>query len=230
MSRRGFVSACTLLVGGKAAPAAQMSPAMPLTQAPAEEKERGISDEVLEMPLVLLRCTVLFLMLQHSHYARPAPRILTGVHGVPQELREKLEYDITNNQFMVTGTLTRSLYAEVLPCRMSASVLFCRFPLSLLSLLQVLAFSDATLVSVLGFLLFIPRVKRLFIANVKGTFSSMSESYQSDLVCVDVLLVRTQECMFTDEIDTYTLDKWIKGTALLFKNDYSKVLTLYPNP
>jgi len=94
----------------------------------------------------------------------------------------------------------------------------------------VLAFSDATLVSVLGFLLFIPRVKRLFIANVKGTFISMSESYQSDLVCVDVLLVRTQECMFTDEIDTYTLDKWIKGTALLFKNDYSKVLTLYPNP
>ncbi len=42
-----------------------------------------------------------------------------------------------------------------------------------------------------------------------------------DLICVDV--VPTQNCMFTDEIDTYTLDKWIKGTALLFKNDYSKV-------
>jgi hypothetical protein len=46
------------------------------------------------------------------------------------------------------------------------------------------------------------------------------------------ILVRTQECTFTDEIDTYTLDKWIQGTALLFKNDYSKVsrqLTL-PRP
>jgi hypothetical protein len=59
----------------------------------------------------------------------------------------------------------------------------------------------------------------------------MSESYQfRPLICVHVLLVRTQECMFTDEIDTYTLDKWIKGTALLFKNDYSKVLTLNPKP
>ena len=61
-----------------------------------------------------------------------------------QELRGKLEYDIKENQFMVTGTLTRSLYAE--------------------------------------------------------------------------------SCEFTDEIDTYTLDKWIQGTGLLFKNDYSKVI------
>ena len=103
---------------------------MPLAEAPAKEKDVGISDEVLEMPLVLLRCTVFFWMPRHSQYARPAPRILTGVYGVPQELRKKLEYDITNNQFMVTGTLTRSLYAEVLPCRMFASVLFCRFSLS----------------------------------------------------------------------------------------------------
>ena len=32
-----------------------------------------------------------------------------------------------------------------------------------------------------------------------------------------------ESCTFTDEIDTYTLDKWVKGTALLFKNDYSKM-------
>jgi hypothetical protein len=32
-----------------------------------------------------------------------------------------------------------------------------------------------------------------------------------------------QACTFTDEIDTYTLDKWIQGTSLLFKNDYSKM-------
>lgn len=28
-------------------------------------------------------------------------------------------------------------------------------------------------------------------------------------------------CTFTDEIDTYSLDKWIQGTQKLFKNDYS---------
>ena len=60
-----------------------------------------------------------------------------------EELRKKLEYDVTTNQFMVTGALTRSLYDE--------------------------------------------------------------------------------SCTFTDEIDTYTLDKWIQGTGLLFKNDYSKM-------
>ena len=32
-----------------------------------------------------------------------------------------------------------------------------------------------------------------------------------------------ESCTFTDEIDTYTLDKWIQGTGLLFKNDYSKM-------
>ena len=37
------------------------------------------------------------------------------------------------------------------------------------------------------------------------------------------LHAHTQSCTFTDEIDTYTLDKWIQGTGLLFKNDYSKV-------
>jgi hypothetical protein len=77
MSRRGFVSACTLLAGCKAAHAAeQMSPAMPLAEVSAEEKEKGISDEVLEMPLVLLCCTVLFWMPRHSQYARSTPRIL----------------------------------------------------------------------------------------------------------------------------------------------------------
>jgi len=48
-------------------------------------------------------------------------------------------------------------------------------------------------------------------------------------VCVTWLIamwhdsLKWQSCMFTDEIDTYTLDKWISGTSLLFKNDYSKV-------
>mmetsp|Transcript_10598 Transcript_10598/g.23677 ORF Transcript_10598/g.23677 Transcript_10598/m.23677 type:complete len:229 (-) Transcript_10598:81-767(-) len=32
-----------------------------------------------------------------------------------------------------------------------------------------------------------------------------------------------ESCTFQDDIDTYTLDKWLKGTALLFKNDYSKM-------
>lgn len=32
-----------------------------------------------------------------------------------------------------------------------------------------------------------------------------------------------ESATFTDEIDTYTLDKWIQGTGLLFKNDYSKM-------
>jgi len=60
-----------------------------------------------------------------------------------EELRKRLEYDVVSNQFMVTGTLTRSLYDE--------------------------------------------------------------------------------KCTFTDEIDTYTMDKYIQGTGLLFKNDYSKL-------
>uniref|UniRef100_A0A7S0LVG1 Plastid lipid-associated protein/fibrillin conserved domain-containing protein n=1 Tax=Cryptomonas curvata TaxID=233186 RepID=A0A7S0LVG1_9CRYP len=32
-----------------------------------------------------------------------------------------------------------------------------------------------------------------------------------------------ESCTFTDEIDTYTLDKWIQGTQLLFSNAYSHV-------
>jgi len=32
-----------------------------------------------------------------------------------------------------------------------------------------------------------------------------------------------ESCTFTDEIDTYTLDKWIDGTSKLFRNDYSKM-------
>eukprot|EP00960_Hanusia_phi_P070023 767219-Hanusia_phi.AAC.1 len=33
-----------------------------------------------------------------------------------------------------------------------------------------------------------------------------------------------EKCTFTDEIDTYTLDKWMDGTAKLFKNDYSSAV------
>jgi len=32
-----------------------------------------------------------------------------------------------------------------------------------------------------------------------------------------------ESCTFKDGIDTYSLDKWIEGTGLLFKNDYSKM-------
>jgi len=32
-----------------------------------------------------------------------------------------------------------------------------------------------------------------------------------------------EKCTFTDEIDTYTLEKWMDGTAKLFQNDYSKM-------
>ena len=65
----------------------------------------------------------------HCSHARATTRTLTGPEGIrAQELSKKLEYDITKNQFMVTGTLTRSLYDEVVSCCIVESLLFFYFP------------------------------------------------------------------------------------------------------
>ena len=209
MSRRAFASACTLLAG-KVALAAPTSPA--LLEAAADEKDVDISDEVqrrsrallLQARLsaahtgqALLACTRNH---EHTHWAR-GPRA--------QELRKKLEYDVTKNQFMVTGTLTRSLYDEVVSCRIFESLLFFHFPCKLSSL-PTRAVTRACMALHYGWGCYI-----LFL------FFLASDLHQSA-----GMLARTQECTFTDEIDTYTLDKWIQGTALLFKNDYSKVSPL----
>ena len=142
MGRRAFLGASSASLVLAVAP----TPVFSLQPSTSQDKDLGISDEVFAVERVVA-------LLRQHQYGMLAPHdyaIICPAHNrryvciyLPQELREKLEYDIKENQFMVTGTLTRSLYDE--------------------------------------------------------------------------------SCTFTDEIDTYTLDKWIQGTGLLFKNDYSKV-------
>ena len=115
---------------------------------------RAVADETEGLPVTASRRAVIGATLSAALAAGPSAHAAPAGDAVPaasekdvglsdEELRKKLEYDVTTNQFMVTGALTRSLYDE--------------------------------------------------------------------------------SCTFTDEIDTYTLDKWIQGTGLLFKNDYSKM-------
>jgi len=54
-------------------------------------------------------------------------------------------------------------------------------------------------------------------------FSASTTSLQGQFMVTGDLTrgLYDEGCTFTDEIDTYSLDKWIQGTQKLFKNDYS---------
>ena len=85
-------------------------------------------------PASAMRYVWTLLRARGSARMQARPRILTAQGICVQELRKKLEYDITQNQFMVTGTLTRSLYAEVGSCCIAEALLFCHVPCSCLQL------------------------------------------------------------------------------------------------